>query len=149
MTLSDPGSAASASPENLLQMQGLRPQPRPSEPEAQGAVGSNSCNIHSSGRTTNLVQCLPHIHVHHLEGDLVKMQILVQEVWVGPRVCISNKLKNTADGVRGPHFEKKSWSPPGEEGTAKSLHVTGFPIKPAFIARWKKSLHRVPGWDTM
>ena len=60
-----PGPAESALSENLLKVQILKTQSRPTESETLEVVGSSSGNKHSSLRVSDLAKRSLHIFVHH------------------------------------------------------------------------------------
>ena len=67
-----PGPAASALSENLLKVQILKPQSRPTELETLGVVGSSSGDKHPSLRVSDLAKCSIYIFMHHLRRILLK-----------------------------------------------------------------------------
>ena len=65
-----PGPAALS--ENLLEVQILKPQSRPTELETLGVVGSSSGDKHPSLRVSDLAKCSLYIFMHHLRRILLK-----------------------------------------------------------------------------
>ena len=49
-----------------------------------------------------LSQCLPHsiLYISYFSWDIMKIQMLVQQVWSGPEILHSNQLPANADAVR-------------------------------------------------